>query len=74
MEIEELDGPTKYETMPAEGVIYLTAVRYAGGGGWMAGPGGMDKNMILQLLAGWHGIDAARIYAVKVPLNALPAA
>lgn len=73
MEIEELDGPTKYETMPTEGTLYLSAVHYAGSG-WMNGPGGMDKSEIVKQLSRWNGIDAARIYAVKVPLEALPAA
>ena len=73
MEIEELDGPNRYETMPTDGTLYLTAVRYSGGY-WGAGPSGTSKAEVTKQLSGWIGIDAARIYAVKVPLEALPAA
>ena len=72
MEIEELDGPTKYEAMPTEGTLYLTAVRYSGGY-WCAGPSGTNKAEVIKLLS-QYSCDAARIYAVKVPLEALPAA
>ncbi len=73
MQIEELDGPTNYETMPTEGTLYLTAVRYSGGY-WSAGPSGTSNAEVTKLLSGWSGVEAARIYAVKVPLQALPAA
>ena len=73
MQIEELDGPSKYETMPTDGTLYLSAIHYTGIG-WMNGPGGTNKSEIVKQLRTWSGIDAARIYAVKVPLQALPAA
>lgn len=73
MQIDELDGPTKYETLPTEGTLYMSAVRY-GTGGWMSGPSSMDKREVVKMLSVWSGIDAARIYAVQVPLESLPAA
>ena len=72
MEIEELDGLNRYDTMPTDGTLYLTAVRYSGNY-WRAGPSGTSKAEVTKQLSGWIGIDAARIYAVKVPLEALPA-
>lgn len=68
MEIEDKGELTKFETMPTEGTLYLTAVRY-GPGSWMQGPSGMDKAQVITALSTWTGIDRARIYAVKVPLD-----
>lgn len=73
MNIEEMDEPSSYEPMPTEETLYLTAVRYSGGY-WSAGPSGTNKDDVTKQLYNWSGIDAARIYAVKVPLEALPAA
>ena len=73
MQIEELEGPSKYEAMPAEETFYLTAVRYDSGG-WCVGPGGSDKAQVIKSLQVWSGICAARIYVVRLPLSPLPAA
>ena len=69
MEIEDKGELKAFETMPTEGTLYLTAVRYSAGN-WMQGPSGMDKGQVVTDLRTWHGIDRARIYAVKVPLSA----
>lgn len=68
MEIEDKGELTKFETMPTEGTLYLTAVRYPPSS-WMQGPSGMDKGQVVTALSAWTGIDKARIYAVKVPLD-----
>lgn len=68
MEIEDKGELTKFETMPTEGTLYLTAVRYTSGS-WMQGPSGMDKAQVIAALNSWSGIDKARIYAVKIPLD-----
>lgn len=67
MEIEDKGTLTKFETIPTEGTLYLTAVRYPPCG-WMNGPSGMDKARVISDLRHWDGIDMARIYAVPVPL------
>ena len=73
MQIEELEGPSEYEAMPAEETFYLTAVRYDSCGWWSAGPSGSDKAQVIKSLQAWGGICAARIYAVRLPLGPLPA-
>lgn len=40
----------------------------------MNGPCSMDKNEVMRMLGNWAGAKAARIYAVKVPIDAMPAA
>lgn len=67
MEIEDKGTLTKFETMPTEGTLYLTAVRYTTKR-WTQGPSGMDKEQVIEDLRQWSGIDKARIYAVTVPL------
>lgn len=73
MEIEDVGELRKFETMPNEGTLYLSLVRYESGG-WMNGPCSMDKNEVMRMLGNWAGAKAARIYAVKVPIDAMPAA
>lgn len=73
MNIDDKGELSGYETMPKERTLYLTAVRYSSDY-WGAGPSGTDKAQVEQQLSTWVGIDAARIYAVKVPVTTLPAA
>jgi len=69
MEIEDKGELKAFETMPTDGTLYLTAVCY-GAASWMQGPSGMDKGQVITALSTWSGITRARIYAVKVPLEA----
>ncbi len=73
MEIEEMGEVRAFETLPTEGTLYLTAVRYSGNF-WAAGPSAMDKAEVIRNLGCYTGITAARIYAVKVPLEQVHAA
>lgn len=54
MEIEDNGELTKFETMPTEGTLYLTAVRYPPCR-WMQGPSGMDKGQVITTLSAWTG-------------------
>ena len=69
MEIEDKGEVKSFETMPTEGTLFLTAVRYSGNF-WASGPSAMDKGEVIKMLGNYSGIDKARIYAVKVPLDA----
>ena len=73
MEIEEIDGPTKFEPMPTEGVFYMSLLRWENNGTWTPGPGGFDKAIVIQNITNWQGIDTVRIYAVRVPLKVFSA-
>jgi hypothetical protein len=74
MNIEDMGELKSFEPMPAETTLYLTAIRYESNEVWMAGPGGTDKAYVITTLQHWAGIDAARIYAVKLPAKRLGAA
>lgn len=73
VEIEDAGECRRFETMPTEATLYLSAVRFAGGY-WTSGPSGTDKAEVMRSIRSWRGIDAARIYAVRVPVDDLPAA
>ena len=68
MEIEDMGELRKFDTMPSEATLYITAVCY-GGGSWSSGPSAMDKGEVENSLRNWVGITKARIYSVKVPLH-----
>ena len=70
MEIEDAGEVTRFDPMPTEQTLYLSAVRYSGGV-WMGGPYGRTREEVYQSLQNWKGIDSARVYAVKVPVDAL---
>ena len=73
MEIEDAGELKTFEAQPKEGFVYLTVVRYSGNY-WCGGPSSMDKGEVMRMLANWSGITAARVYAVRVPLDAAPVA
>lgn len=68
MNIEDMGELKKFETMPTEGTLYLTAIQFQSGL-WGSGPFGMDKQQVITYLSGWSGVVAARIYSVQVPLT-----
>lgn len=70
IEIEDEAALTKFEAMPTEKTLYLTAVRYKNGS-WLGGPSGDNKDAVLASIQNWSGIDRARIYTVKVPIEAV---
>lgn len=53
MEIEDKGEVTIFETMPGEGTLYLTAVRYCGSLCWCSGPSAMDKAEVVKLLTNY---------------------
>lgn len=69
MNVEDMGEIKVFEAVPSEATLYLTAVRY-NGTLWSAGPSGLNKAEVIDRLVNWSGIDSARIYAVKVPINA----
>ena len=73
MEIEDMGELRKFESVPSETILYMTAVCY-NGSYWTGGPYGLNKEEVIRNLSLWTGITKARIYAVKVPVDALPAA
>ena len=73
MEIEEMGELKKFESVPSEVTLYMTAICYSGSY-WTGGPSGLNKDEVIRNLSSWTGIVKARIYAVKVPVGALPAA
>jgi hypothetical protein len=72
MQIEDAGEVTQYETMTTERTLYLSAIRSISH--WYGGPSSYDKAEVERLLSQWSGCDAARIYAVKVPVQSKPAA
>ena len=73
MEIEDMGELKKFESVPSEATLYLTAVYYSNSH-WGGGPYGMNKDEVIKNLNYWSNITKARIYAVKVPVDALPTA
>jgi hypothetical protein len=73
MEIEDKGNLDAYEPMPIDTFLYITAVQFEGGY-WTGGPSGTDKNMVIQQLQSYSGVELARIYKVKVPVKSIPAA
>jgi hypothetical protein len=73
MQIEDMGELKSFEPMPTETTIYLSAIRYDTGQMWTAGPGSVDKTYLITTLQNWGGIDAARIYAVKLPAKRVAA-
>jgi len=73
MKIEDAGEIKAFEAMPKEGTLYLTAVCF-NGSSWCNGPSSMSKEEVIRMLGSWTGATHARIYAVKVPLAAIPAA
>ena len=69
IEIEDEVALTKFEAMPTERTLYLSAIRYKTGSWWCGGPTGDDKDAVLASIQNWPGIDRARIYTVKVPIE-----
>ncbi len=69
MEIEDMGELKKFETMPTDDTLYLTAITYDGNN-WSCGPSSMKKEEVINSLRYWKGLVSARIYAVQVPLNA----
>ena len=68
VEISDQGEIRRFETVPDEATIYLSAVRYNWAVLWTGGPSGQSKEEVVALLKALIGVEAARIYAVKVPL------
>ena len=73
MNIEDVGELRSLETIPSEVTFYMSAVRY-GNDYWAAGPCGTDKANVVRVLSTWGGVEAARIYAVKLPTKLIPGA
>lgn len=68
MKIEDAGEVGSFETMPTERNLYMTAVQY-GGGSWIAGPSGYDKEEVIRMVSSYTGVTNVRIYTVKVPVK-----
>ncbi|MDI3349187.1 hypothetical protein PIGBHMHK_00667 [Mycoplasmopsis arginini] len=73
MEIEDKGNIDSFEVMPAEQILYLSAVTYDGSH-WFGGPASFNKNEVIKILQGYTGVSVARIYRVKVPVKSFPGA
>lgn len=73
MKIEEKGKLEEFETLPKERTLYVTIVHYSNNY-WTTGPCGFDKSQVLESLAIYTGVAAARIYSIEVPTKSLPAA
>lgn len=73
MNIEDVGELRSFETIPSEVTLYMSAVCYSGSY-WAAGPCDTDKAKVIRMLHTWGGVEAARIYAVKLPTKLMPGA
>ena len=73
MKIEDVGELRSFETVPSEVTLYMSAVRYSGNY-WAAGPCDNDKANVIRMLHTWGGVEAARIYAVKLSTKLIPGA
>lgn len=73
MNIEDVGELRSFETIPSEITFYMSAVRYHNYY-WVAGPYDTDKAKVIRMLHTWGGVEAARIYAVKLPTKLMPGA
>lgn len=71
MQIEDAGEIKSFETVPQDSLFFLSVVRY-GANYWTAGPAGRNKDEVISMLQGYSGIDAARLYWVRLPLLPLP--
>jgi hypothetical protein len=70
MKIEDKGVISEFEAMPSEVDLYLSVVSYSQGS-WIQGGQSYDKNELIKMLQSYSGIEAARIYCVKVPVKNL---
>ena len=69
MIIDDMGELSEFETPPTEATFYLTMVRYESCNGWITGPSGLNKESVLVALEAWQGLDAARIYTIRLPMR-----
>ena len=69
MQIEEMGELKRFETLPTEQILYISAVRYRGSDIWTGGPSATTKESVISMLGRHTGCEMARIYLVKLPLG-----
>lgn len=73
MNIEDAGDLNPFEPMPVEEVLYVSVIRYETTKSWVGGPSHPDKVALVRMLQGWTGVDAVRVYAVRVPAKRVEA-
>lgn len=72
MEIEDCGEINSFEPMLKEQTLFLTALTYDGVR-WYGGPHGNNKQEVIGYVQNYSGVVKARIYSVKLPVDAKPA-
>lgn len=72
MEIEDCGEIKSFEPMPTEQTLFFSAITN-NSVDWWGGPAGKNKAEVIGYIQNYDGVVKARIYSVKLPVDAKPA-